>query len=939
MVSSIHRLSCFWLEPEYGAVSWNAAREFLGRVRSSKVGHARAEGHIYEHYNPQELPKAPGYQWLLDRLDELVKEMPSDPDQPPFDAAPVFDPRNPVPKRDPFPAFFWTMRSQDGRPWGILEVLIGRDFVLFHQSVMQSTENGLGIEPLRSLEETGWVMSHECTDALFTSVFTQVSALGEAEHEIIFAELKEDLTHHSDDFKFSGKGIDYQIRLSIRQILPATCQGQSASYKGLIFVEPILVHSIESQDFSACHLDATSFILYLATLLTNCSKIEFEQDLAETKFKNIEEGLGGELARIDRIHERQSCALPTRLPRSQVKRLRNSLHSAWQDLESAQQLVETCRLNFKQFEAFSRVLLHEHDPWVQETLGRLRQVGCDLRERRHALEHLSSWLRARIDFLVTTGGSFGGNYSLELLPSETARCARRSQEAEGLSPLIVESLVEEVPGKFATLWITGRAGQQQSQANAAGWLVLRPKEITPDRRDDMRDFYFEALGDCSADDLRILLESLCDPGGCLRLSTATLGKSTTLPIGLIFHRDDERKKGSRSYQEVEKEVIGFLKHALSPAYVANSPVKLKSEVENQDWTAIFCLRSFLDAVIRLLNRPPDHLAGVSSEFSIERSRLLFLSGFLQIVSGEGNAAMSSLREAARLSMADHELPWAYFVAQFFQAYRQLEVGVPESTRIAYLLQNRPKQAWRDQLALDFLDVYDLRSAIGLARAARRDPLRRPWSIRFWLWSLAFATGAILLGADHWLSVSTKGREVIFGLSSILAVLGAPLALWLGAHGALSRLFPKILYPRILGAVTIAAINFCATQETGTLASAGPLIFGILVMISLGVGELYMYSEVRRKVGDPKESLCRSLDVFSLAFLEAISLSTIFALVYERMFWTFAKEFERSSLGAYSVVGVFLRPRTIVLVAVLSMLIGIVVQLMFPSSGEGEKSSL
>jgi hypothetical protein len=280
---------------------------------------------------------------------------------------------------------------------------------------------------------------------------------------------------------------------------------------------------------------------------------------------------------------------------------------------------------------------------------------------------------------------------------------------------------------------------------------------------------------------------------------------------------------------------------------------------------------------------------------------------------------------------DHQdLDWAYVVAQFFRRYeRRSETKRRKPKEAISKLHPSHKPPWQG-LALDFLNVYDVRSAVGLARKTSRDPLKRPLAIRFLLWGFTFLVGATLLVSDEWLSSGPKAwREVVLVAVSALAILGAPLALGIGARGALQRLFPDILYPKILGAIVLTTVNLCVNQDAGTVASSGLLVFGILAFLSLGGGTLYLYSEVRKKVGPGGEGWLRCFDIFSLAFLEATSLSTIFALVCEKIFATAFSEYSQNKHPEFFMIGeVFLRPRTIFVMAMLSMLIGIVVELMF-----------
>jgi hypothetical protein len=910
MIASFHRLTCFWLEADPGE-SWAAPRDFLIGIRSSKVSSSLTQGHISEHYDPERLPSdAPGYIWLRERLHELAAEVPTDADDAPFDAQPAFDPEHPVQERDPFPAFFWRMKLQDSVPWGILEVLVGRDFVVFHQCAMGEARPGEGASALHRLKETGWVNRHASFAALFTAEFTQVSHLETVDFSLWSNEIARFELRSPSAFAFTRDATEFQIRLGIRQ---ASKDGRDI-YDGLVLVEQASSDTENGIAPGRLHLEATGFVTRLTTLLCNASKVAWEDGQSEIKYKEIGRSFKADLAELDQFQKQRARVLPAPLSRSGVGRLRSIYYAARKNLEEVNQLVETCRLNMRQFEDISSEFLHAREPWARETLLKHRGLFDDLQARRRTLETQGQWLQEEIHLLLATGGSFAGDSVPEVLQFPGTREAGSCQVPAGLSPLImiVGSGEEDRPGP-STAWLTGRKEQAGDRDDSPIPLVLRPSEISLDQREDLIGLYVEALADCSPDDLRQLMTLLCSREGILHLASDKIGRTLPVRIGWIFTAGTNPE-----FQQAEGALLGFLDKSFSKTYSETSSAR-----KNQNWVGMICLLLFIEGVIRFLTKPPAHLASVVREYLAQKPRLLFLMGFLHLVSGQSDEAKGYLRQAAHSALADRDSPWSHFVAQFFRKYEETRASLSEQA----------VQIWRDQLALEYLKVYDLDSAVGLARAPTLKGSKP--ALRGVLWVVALAIGSALLLAD-WLvgpspppwfaQLQGQWREFVILSVSALAVLGAPLALWLRARGAMKNLFPDILFPRILGAITLAAIALCASSETERLVVSKFPILCMIIVVSLVGGLGYLYSEVRKKVSSGAEARRRCIDVFSLAFLEATCLSTGFVLIYEGMF---EAAFRPTPLvkPSYYVYGVFLRPLNVLLIAILSMFVGIVVQLM------------
>ncbi len=872
--------------------------------------------------------EAPGYSWLREKLHDLVNEPPGLQGEPTFDAKPDFDSQEPIPERDPFPAFFWKMNSQDHRVSGILEVFVGWDVVVFHQSAMCAAQAGEGKAALHRLIETVWVGRHFCPEALFTAEFTQVSHL-EAVDLHPWSDVLKACTFSSQTFDFVVRNPRYELRFGIDQGTIV----DKIHYQGLVLVERVVADQGVSLDSETLHFDASGFITRLITLLSNASKITWQSAWAKKKQRSFGEDLSAHRVELSEMQQRRAKTLPTPLARGEFERLQRIYHAVYGNLDRFHQAAQTCRLNLRQFETLSRQLLHAQDPWVRDRLPRLQRLVDDLQEALLNLQMRAQSLQAEVHLLLSTEGRFAGDYVPELIRMPGTPANRRL--LEGLSPLILVCSSDEVSSPVgSTIWIVRSERSSGVDGDLTpSPLVLRPREISLTRKEDLIGLYVEALEECPPDALRLLLKALCHPDGRLQLVPEGSGQTRYVQIGKIFANSADRKE----FKSAESDILGFLDHSVSRGY---SSASIPME---QDGVGMLCLISFVQAVTRVLNEAPHHLASVAEERLSVLPRLLFLLAFLHAVCGQGDEARGYLRRAARSALGRRDFPWAYFVAQFSREYGQRWEKAGAEPEPAVGLGKPREQPWKE-LAGDFLDAYDLRSAVGLARTTistqnGRTPFSRPWGIRAWLWGLAVIVGAALLIVDAWLSTGPRlNQRNILTCVGALAIFAAPAALGLGARTALRQLFPSILYPRILGAITLATVTFCATQETSALTSARPIIIALLVPLCLVGSFLYLYFEVRKKVKVVRESFLRCLDIFSLAFLEAVCLGTIFALAYEGMFQQ-ALASQGGTSCLFTVGEIFLRPRNIVLIAVLSILIGIVIQLLFePTSKSAENDN-
>jgi hypothetical protein len=913
VILSSHRLTGYWFTDSPDDPSKVAATEFLDQALQELNLKAVLEGETFQYYDPEHLDKGvSGYDWLRARLCHLK-----------LSNAEAYRPGPQISDRDPFPAFFWRIKSLAGDFIGLLEVLVGRDIVVFHQ--MDICE----VEP----ERDHGLCELQC--ALFFGEFTQVSDLT-PEESISWSDRLGNFVPNfppSRPFLFHPGRNKHKLMWGIRR--NGTDQAGQA-FEGLV----ILQETTRGLDATrlALHLEASGFIVRLSTLLANISKVELCHSRALENFPELEIQLQQRAADLEARQRLRVWKLPEPLSRSDIEALQFSHSAVWEITEYAGDLVDTSIRNTEQFETFSYQLLHEQDLWVRQVLLNLHEWNRHLRGLVKPLERKSKRLHAAIELAMTTGRLLADESVPELVQFRSSE-ERKTSGTEGFPLLVV---VGSPPAKPTTIWSLPEAPAGEP---AGRFAIRRPDDLKSDQRDDLTKYYLRSLWECSSDDLRTLITGLSSYGSILRLTPRDAKTPKLVEVGNIFNSTLQGDREDFRSSPIGKVIEEFLPESGERFFCEAYENLSMEDVVTQDCIGFMSLLSFLEAVVRIFEDPPDHLAKVAREHTVGRSQFLFLLSLLYGIARQFDVAKDYCYQSVCVALRNKDRAWAYFAAQIFRKYeqppeveRQKEAEQPSVVDKSKKTVSKPRmpqeQPWQN-LALDFLSVYDVRSAVGLARRTPGAPLRRPMAIRVMLWGLALLVGASLLTADHWLLKAPEGKEYWLGLVCTFAILGAPLALGIGARGALKRFFPNILYPKVLGAITLATITFCDTEETGALASAGPLVFSILIALSLGGGALYLYSEVKKKVGPGREGVLRCMDIFSLAFLEATLLSTIFTLVYGKMLSKSADD----STDPFMVGEFFLRPRTIFLVAMLSMLIGIVVQLMFQPTDKPTKDDL
>jgi hypothetical protein len=931
MIASFHQLTGYWLSEDPLDPDIAEATDFLNRMLRHGP-QTVAEGHVQVNYDPDNLERAPGYDWVRERLQQLVQS-PAVFRDPPFDAEPKFGSLPPVPDNEPFPAFFWNIRSNDDVLLGLREVLGGRDFIVFHQCALghagpvDDSDDVVGV-----LDENGWARPREGSAALFTAEFHQVSHL-DLENRGLWTAQLDRFTYVSPWFEFRPEEVKYEICLGLRR--PVTGPGVRR-FEALVLVGKIEPETEEDVAHpTQMHLASTGFIPKLSALLTSTAKVEW-QHAEGSKLCVLEGSLRALRKGLDEFQRKRSASVPAVLSRRQAESLQLKHQTAWEVSDIAEQLSDTCLLNLRQFDEVSAQLLHQDDPWARHTRIELLQINGQLQAASRSLERQSRRLRDEIELALATGRFAGESAPELLLPARSA--LPWSGPPESFPPLVVTaSNPATATEPKGAVWYADPGSDQGGTI-----LVLRPSEFESGDLESLTSYYSKALREASSEELRGLLRYLCGSHGSLCLAGADHGRTQWLRIGDLFAAEGVAGKSSTIRAKFLALSQADDEPMFSAAYRTSSHREL-AEGDQQVWLGLEALVAFLDALACFFGSPPGHLQSVADDWPEAHSRFLFVLAILHIVAGRGDEARGCLRHSVHAALERRDLDGAYFVAELFKRYEHDHESegarpAPETSRSRV----RQRQPWRRRAALDFLQAYDLSSAVELARdtyhSGSHAVIRRPKSIRWWLRGSVLGLAVLLLLTDRWIeSLSPAAlleprRRYALIATAALAFLGTPFALMIGARGALARLYPDILYPRILGAITLATITISATHETAKVLmhSSLPILY-MLIAVSLGGGVLYLFSQVQRRVGPGLESAWRSLDLFSLAFLEAISVSTVFCLLFGKVFVSKSSSNEDAP---FLVDGVFMRPKIIFLVACFTLFVGIVVQLMIQGDSKG-----
>jgi hypothetical protein len=668
-------------------------------------------------------------------------------------------------------------------------------------------------------------------------------------------------------------------------------------------------------------------------------KVNFQGKVASQYFPKCEKQFSGIRQDLDAKKQRRRGFLGDPLHYQDVASLEGQEASCNQVFGQLDQALATCQRNFSQFEDLRRKLLPPDQPWADVTAQRLRNLVRDLEVRHRRLDReLRRVTEAVRTFLAAGTRSYADAYARRLLrhPSEAGEEPGEEREREDDEDLYLslvcrragEQQAEREIGEYGALWEVAGEEVAAKGDSRETIVAVRPREIEPHWYEQLARYYGASAQGLVFSQLEGLVDNLLAPGGQIRIED-----QEPLPIGKLLDPKPKDPEGESSWPLV--------------------PRQLSEPAE----TALQAMIALLVALDRLLEAPPLHLQQAAHDRKLQRQRpcLLEALGALHALTDQCSQAENQLHRAIRLHISQGNGQRAYELSQWICRIEDIEdmADATASSLPQTEAQNReestkkPRYEWRRRLARDFLAVFDIRSAVALVKSERPGKLgvqfqKQPLRIRACLWAAAVFVLAGLAAADwlatHGLPPSLRLPPVAPQMwiipAAALALLGGPLALIFGAGPrAAWRLLPELLYPRIFMPMVLAVLNLAAIQQTPAMLTSGSgevkIAVGGLLLLAAGG---FLYSRVRQAQRDAdlgtRKTLACCFDVFSLAFLEAAALSTVFAVLYEALF-----EEKVTAPDPYIVFSdIFLRPFYVLSIGALLMFVGIGVQLMFRPEG-------
>ena len=969
-------------------------------------------GGISRGYDPRELPVegCPGYRWLIDRIDELVRGRPK------FDGDPVVGDMPADKRREPFSALSWKVagKPREALTEVCLEVLCGHDFVLFHQFGIFDLlpGNRQQIEQYKAIAESMDFLKMPCSsEAFLTGSFLQIA---NDDPELVPRDLlvpDRKLT----DCCWSAGGQPFRVRWD----LSASGVASPRNYQGFVLLTPVpsdesrlpgrISRSRESKH--AIEFDgAMGFLIDLSTLMVDDAKVEFEYEQASSPdFANLEHRLSVQTVRARQRLARQKQFLGTCLSQSDVDDLEVAEIRIGKQLTRFEELVTTCEIDAHQFTKFSHELAIEDNAWIKRTILRHGMLNWNLLSLQRRLgSHFRFYARLADAVRSAEKRSASLCYAPELIRFWQATTAGSTGQHQGDFSKVLVPLVEcteRTDGQAiapTTFWkIPLPAAEQGSKAvperNAVEFTVLRPQLLEPQGLDNLTDHYAAALRNCPPGQFLRLIDDLLSQGSTIHLSNEIDDPRHVAPlrIDLLFPdgclgtapqvANVKEKLWHPGDEEADKENNGKKNKFCSfhQIYMSLDPAKSgavdpPTEIQNlnqQHWVAMMSLLSLLDGLARVLRRPPQQHAVVLGGNRGYLVRFLVLAGVLRAIAGHRELAKARLREAVDAAMESDDFAWALCAAQLAQVYEQWDDGHPDRRSLPGAKTNRreteQRHAWRRDLTSAFLKVFDLPSAVAIARV-RTGPddapfaprsLRISWCLRapaLFLMVLMLMPAMIRPGLEpvqgsqvkapvtaavkardvaDLIEVPTAAQRTLAYTTLAAGVVLLPLAILAGAWGSLRGLSLQILYPQLFGAITIALVAFLSGLDTiHALCEASSLAKGILIVVSLAGAWGYLSWEIIHFY-PWRASLGRVLDLMSLAFLEACLLGSLFVAVFGAelsslpgsAWWIYAQP------GSDGVL-FYASPLNTLMVASCFLFIGIVIRLMFEPAKLGLRTA-
>ncbi|MGB9179542.1 MAG: hypothetical protein WCB68_09900 [Pyrinomonadaceae bacterium] len=418
MIVSAHHFTGFWFESDLYKqpdVDQQSASKFLtaalNSLNESNRGDGWPKGAINTGIDPAHLSRRkPGHLWLKDRL-QWMKQTFTD-----FDDEPGLVLKDIDQRREPFPAFHWTLRYPVGDrslPLDGVQVLVGRDFVIIHEfSVLPESLNEISPDVLRWKR---FAQLPEPSTILFTSAFSQISDFGESKLWGDLVEASRVFNHKVTELDFGSSSTialgdwsksDFAVGLcpEVKASLRFALSGDERRYRGCLLVngsegdEAICLDQNLSSQIQY-HINASAYFTLFCTLLTNYSKVQYEYHVADRAYEELEPSLNIRFNDAEELRHAWNVPGQHSFSNTSINALSDAHLTDRTLLDRFNQLIDTCRRNTKQFERFASQLMESDNRWTANARRRISHENANLLVRKKELRRVFNTTKEIIDQL------------------------------------------------------------------------------------------------------------------------------------------------------------------------------------------------------------------------------------------------------------------------------------------------------------------------------------------------------------------------------------------------------------------------------------------------------------------------------------------------------------------------------------------------------------
>lgn len=404
MIVSAHHLTGFWFESEAnvrGARDQEMATEFLASALKS-LGEFEREGGLPRGAINTGLDPAAlstdfaGHVWLKERLQWMKRTFGEN-----FDDEPGQLLKDPGQRRNPFPAFHWTIKYDVGGgslPLDGVQVLIGHDFAVVHEFSVLPPEGAGAAQASRG--ETRFAAPPQ-SSALFTAAFDQRTEFGAGKSWEHIVEASRIFNQ-----KISGVAFGLESSLSaddwsddefaggrcprVKATLKCGVRASGRRYRGRILVEgpsgaSVVGAADEARSQIIEHVKASAYLTYYCTLLVNDAKAQYECQVADRAFAELKHSLDIRSKDAEGLLRAWTALGQKSFTEESVGALGNAHLTDRKLLARFDQLIRTCRRNSEQFEQVALQLMESDNRWTADVRRRMGKDYADLQAARQDL--------------------------------------------------------------------------------------------------------------------------------------------------------------------------------------------------------------------------------------------------------------------------------------------------------------------------------------------------------------------------------------------------------------------------------------------------------------------------------------------------------------------------------------------------------------------------